>query len=87
MTREEAIICLQGLLENPLINKCSFLAQAIEMSIKALEQEPCGDAISRQAVEDVLYDYSRSCDFNFAQIMEYIDKLPSVNPQEPITDR
>lgn len=40
MTREEAIICLQGLLDNPLINKGSYLAQAIEMAIQALSQEP-----------------------------------------------
>ena len=44
MNREEAIICLQGLLENPLMNKGSYLAQAIEMAIKALSQEPCDDA-------------------------------------------
>ena len=37
MTKEEAIICLQGLLDNPLINKGSYLAQALEMAIKALE--------------------------------------------------
>lgn len=36
------------------------------------------DLISRQAVDDVIYDYSRSCDVNYAQIMEYIDKIPSV---------
>ena len=36
------------------------------------------DLISRQAVDDAIYDYSRSCDVNYAQIMEYIDKLPSV---------
>lgn len=56
MTRDEAIICLQGLLDNPLINKGSYLAQALEMAIKALEHPeqnviavvPCGDCISRQ---------------------------------------
>ena len=36
------------------------------------------DLISRQAVDDAIYDYSRSCDVNYAQIMEYIDKIPSV---------
>jgi hypothetical protein len=39
------------------------------------------DCISRQAVDDAIYDYSRSCDVNYEQIMEYIDKLPTVNPQ------
>lgn len=48
-------------------------------------QEPCGDYISRAAVDDAIYDYSRACDVNYAQIMEYIDKLPSVKPQEQKT--
>jgi len=43
------------------------------------------DLISRQAVDEAIYDYSRSCDVNYAQIMEYIDKIPSVKPQEPRT--
>lgn len=39
------------------------------------------DLIERQAVEDAIYDYSRSCDVNYAQIMEYIDKIPSVSTE------
>ena len=39
------------------------------------------DCVKRQDVEDAIYDYSRSCDVNYAQIMEFIDKLPSVTPQ------
>jgi hypothetical protein len=42
----------------------------------------CGDAVSRQAVDDAIYDYSRSCDVNYQQIMEYIEKIPSVTPQQ-----
>ena len=44
------------------------------------ELEPCDDTISRQAVDDAIYDYSRACDVDYAQIMEYIEKLPSVTP-------
>lgn len=58
------------------------LPEAVRMAIKALEQEPCEDAISRQAVEEALYDYSRSCDVNYAQIMERIDALPPVTPKQ-----
>jgi hypothetical protein len=36
------------------------------------------DLISRQAVDDVMYDYSRSHDVDYAQIMERINELPSV---------
>ena len=50
-------------------------------------QEPCGDAISRQAVLDVInlnWEYRRNC-------IRAIEKLPSVNPQEqkwiPVSER
>ena len=60
---------------------------------KALEQEPCDDTISRQAVDDAIYEYSRSCDVNYGQIMEYIDKVPPVTPKQkmeqwiPVSER
>lgn len=53
------------------------------------EQEPCDDCVSRQAVDDAIYDYSRSCDVNYSQLMEFIDKIPPVKPaekQEPCKD-
>ena len=64
---------------------CGYHVQALNIAIKALSQQT-EDAISRQAVDEAIYDYSRSCDVNYAQIMEYIDKIPSVNPQEPCDD-
>ena len=51
------------------------------------ELEPCDDTISRQAVDDAIYDYSRACDVDYAQIMEYIDKLPSVTPKTDAIDK
>lgn len=55
---------------------------AFGVAIEALSAEPCEDAISRQAVDDAIYDYSRSCDVNYGQIMEYIDKIPSVTSKQ-----
>ena len=61
--------------------------EMFDMAIKALEQEPTTkndlgvDCISRQAVEDAMYDATRAMDLNYGQIMEYIDNLPSVTPQ------
>lgn len=52
-----------------------------EDASKKFRTEPSEDCISRQAVDDAIYDYSRSCDVNYEQIMEFIDKLPSVTPQ------
>ena len=40
------------------------------------------DLIDRQAVDDAIYEYSRSCDVNYSQIMEYIDKIPSVSTEK-----
>jgi len=76
MTDKEAIYILQGIHR---INR--KMDEAVDMAIKTLEQKPCEDCISRQAVDEAIYDYSRSCDVNYAQIMEYIDKIPSVTLQ------
>lgn len=59
--------------------------QGYDMGLKESRSEnpnTCGDAISRQAVDDAIYDYSRSCDANYQQIMEFIEKIPSVSPQQ-----
>ena len=48
------------------------------------------DLISRQAVNDVLFDYSSLRAVDYARIMEHIDKLPSVeNKGEwiPVSER
>ena len=54
----------------------------LDEKIPSVTQQPCEDAISRQAVDDAIYDYSRSCDVNYQQIMEFIEKIPSVTPQQ-----
>lgn len=48
----------------------------------ALSAEPCEDAISRQAVFDVIDDIDKTtCMNEYHVIVDAIDKLPSVNPQ------
>ena len=47
MTREEAIEILQGAIKKPN-TKDGYLGQAIDMAIKALEQEPVIDKIRTQ---------------------------------------
>ena len=54
--------------------------EALEMAIKALSQEPSGDAISRQAVKDCIDGYSQMI-IRPNELKEYIDRLPPVNPQ------
>ena len=54
MTREEAIARIK---EHMLIHKMNepraiYISEALDMAIKALEQQPCEDTISRQAAID-----------------------------------
>ena len=58
--------------------------------LKALEQEPCDDCISRQAVIDALCDtcelYHRNGEqtcLSKCESYHFLATLPSVNPQEP----
>jgi rubrerythrin len=86
MNREEAINFANCLKNNYTVD-LNDMEAFCDMAIKALEQEPTTknnlgvDCISRQAVEDAMYDATRSMDLNYGQIMEYIDNLPSVTPQ------
>ncbi len=76
MTREEAIVRLKGLYGNGY----PLQEEALDMSIKALEQEPCEDAISRQAVLDCLTASSlKKFDF-ILDARDKIKNLPPVNP-------
>lgn len=55
-----------------------FFVKAMEMAIKALEQEPCEDAVSRQAVLDKM----KERDEELSSICPRdIRELPSVTPQ------
>ena len=80
MTREEAL---------------EFIAQSVKSDVdmalvadalKALEQEPCGDAISRQAVIDMtgLSDWFDSSD-SYNEFVFALSELPSVNPTSNVS--
>ena len=57
------------------------LKEAIKV-IKALEQEPCDDAISREAVLEILGNYG--CTNKEGLLFRDIKELPSVKPQQKI---
>ncbi|MGJ0566838.1 hypothetical protein ACR73B_17095 [Enterococcus innesii] len=73
--------------------------QALDMAIKALEQEPCEDAIRRADAEALFRnarsklnpsDYKTADEFNTRDLMllnaeQFIHLLPSVRPQKPKT--
>ena len=62
MTREEAIARIK---DHKIVHKMNepraiYISEALDMAIKALEQEPCDDAISRQAVLAAMQKNHRS---------------------------
>ena len=70
-------------------NECKDADKAESMTIKALEQEPCDDAISRQAVLEQTYLWSKDEFLRVTNPFDYLRKrindIPPVNPQEPKT--
>ena len=89
MTREEAIKIIHKMLActdlTVRANLNADMVSACNLAIKALEQEPTTknnlgvDAVSRQAVLDLIADY----DLSMGQVVRGIHALPPVTPQEP----
>ena len=81
MTREEAVKCLINERDNH-INTCNGVfyetrTEAINMAIKALEQELCEDAISRAEAIRIASGYC-----HWTNIPDELAKLPSVTPKQ-----
>ena len=57
------------------------LNEALDMAIKALDKEPCGDAVSRQDVLDLAKKGILVSNGNYESVCKAINELPSVNPQ------
>ncbi len=83
MTKEEAIARIKAhivVLKMTMIEpKAILISEALDMAIKILEQEPCDDAISRQAVIDGLNSINGTSELDKA--FEVIENLPPVNPR------
>lgn len=99
MTRDEAIQFLDNMKHaeaGRAIGKEGFYAellgyhiQALNMAIKALEQQTCGDAVSRQAVLDIFAD-NADATRPYSNTWEEVKALPPVNPQPkwiPVSER
>ena len=54
--------------------------------LKALEQEPCDNAVSRQDVLDLAKKGVLVSNGNYKSVCKAINELPSVNPIEPCKD-
>lgn len=96
MTIEEALEELKEIRFNLnyKVNGTSRFDEALDMAIRALEQEPCGDAISRQAVLDYIYndlglgdeengkDAERQIELE--RSYKYVKSLPPITPHPKI---
>lgn len=87
MTNEEAIEILNNWSPWQEIGDYDRFRDALDMSIKALEQQPCEDCISRQAVLDGLASIAKAKAKSDAQkslmgrVMFFTEQLPSVTPK------
>ena len=93
MRIEEAIDIIKSecYVFNPLnFDRSTMVNTALDMAVKALEQEPCEDCVSREAVLEQTYLWSKDEFLRVTNPFDYLRKrinsLPSVNPQEPKTD-
>lgn len=77
MTREEALKIWLPVIKTGVESmwECN---EALDMAIKALEQQPCDDAISREALLELVADY----DLSMGQVVKGIHALPSVQPKQ-----
>lgn len=81
MTRNEAIKILKSKMDGHTDTSYEW-AETVRMAIKALEQELCEDAISREETLKTLMDEWTEYDSELiGWLFEKIDKLPSVTPQ------
>lgn len=102
MTKEEkeaVLHCLRAMIDEELCEECPLYGttgtdhcekDCVRLAIEELEQEPCDDCISRQAVLDGLANIAKAKARSDAQkalmgrVMFFTEKLPPVNPQKPI---
>ena len=95
MTREEAIEVLNTY-DMSEDNEDTEFKDALTLAIKALEQEPCEDAISKASVFEIMgnlmsipYDFDRPInEKDVSESMDEIRALPPVTPTriETVTD-
>lgn len=92
MTSKEAIDIIKSecYVLNPInFDRTIMINTALDMAVKALEQEPCEDAISRQAVIDAMCEASIPTVYKGKPsfIIDYvgvIETVPSVKPQPKV---
>ena len=87
MTREEAIFCEKSYIGETDCADCKYYGtdtcesrESHKMAIKALEQEPCEDAISRRAAYEIVDNMLMGERNHKSKALDEIKFLPSVMP-------
>ena len=91
MTNSEAIKMLKSKMDGSVDTSYEW-CECVRIAIKALEQEPCTDVISRQAAIDCLNaDFTIDGKENMETVVDYINgafkkikALPSITPQQKV---
>lgn len=81
MNREEAIKIMSQMIKDEEGFLSDNTVEAHKMAIKALEQEPCDNAVSRQDVLDLAKKGILVSNGNYESVCKAINELPSVKPQ------
>lgn len=76
MTREVAIKAIQDFIG--WFKEDSLIRKALDMAIQALSQEPCDDAVSREAVIEAVSEGCQEWRGIYGRCEELINALPSV---------
>lgn len=83
MSKEEMIDTLKGLVFGTFDRTTAKEREALDMAIKALEQQPCEDTISREDVRKLICQINDKYGYSdrFHEFTERCLQLPSVTPQ------
>ncbi len=91
MTREEAIFCEKSYRGETNCTDCKYYGtntcqsrESHRMAIKALEQEPCEDCISRKHIQDKYKTCADMLHEDAAIVMEWVNDAPLVIPAEKV---
>ena len=85
MTREESIDRLRKISEKTPICTNGDDLVAITMAIQALSQEPCDDAISRDAVKQAINCWIGSGEYRYAMSERFL--IDRINDLPPVTQK
>ena len=92
MTIEEHIDNLKAIASDMPSDKCADWIESLMAGITALEQDQCGDCISRQAVHEAIAKWAGSKDVitvlptrYMRSLFDSIHKLPSISPMSKMS--